>query len=190
MPRKPRQGSPSGYYHFINRGVNRRRLFYGPADFDHYKTLLRDYARRFEISVAHYCFLSNHTHLLLRSEEVSRVSRLAYFLHRRYAYYLCKTHGQFEQIFKKHFVCKPIADERYLLECARYIERNPIRAGIVTDPADYPCSSYLFYARGAPDEILERNPLYADLGYDDAERQAGYRAHVRLVRAVEAEAPF
>ncbi len=187
MPRRPRQASASGYYHFINRGVNHNPLFYAPEDYDHYKALLKQYADRFGIQILHYCFLSNHTHALIRADDVSRVSLLGHFLHRRYAYYLCRVHELSEQIFKKHFVSKPIEDEAYLLECARYIERNPVRAGMVTDPAEYPYSSYPFYAMGTSDSLLETNPLYAGLGYDDRERRVAYRAYVRSTRPSEME---
>ena len=187
MPRKPRLGSTSGYYHFINRGVNHAPLFYFREDYEFYRSLWIEACDRFGIKVFHYCYLTNHTHFLLHAGVVSDISRMAHFLHRRYALYLCRKHQLAEQIFKKHFVSIPIKDDLYLLECARYIELNPVRAGLVQKAGDYVYSSYAFYARGASDDLLTTNPLYEGMGFDSRERQAAYRAFVQSPRMTETE---
>ncbi len=182
MPRRPRQASASGYYHFINRGVNRSTLFYESEDFDFYKSLFSELTAAHGIRVLHYCFLSNHTHALIHAEDITSVSAFAHHLHRRYAYYLAKARARSEQVFKKGFIAKAVEDDAYLLECGRYIERNPLEAKLVTDPVAYPYSSYAFYAYARPDALVDKNPLYEDLGYDNRGREAAYRVYVNAVR--------
>lgn len=72
----------------------------------------------------------------------------------------------------------PIQDDSYLLECGRYIERNPMDAMLVKSPADHPYSSYLFYAEGKEDLLLTESPLYQNFGNSSLERRAAYRFYV------------
>ncbi len=182
MPRKPRQWSDSGYYHFINRGVNKKKIFHDHDDFDFYRSLLREYKERFEISILHYCLMSNHTHLILRCEDLKSLGRFAHFLQRRYAYYYCKNHQWSEQVFRSRYLSIPIENEAYLLECGRYIERNPIEANIVKDLKNYKHSSFNFYGYGIPDPLVTESPLYADLARNSKERMLIYRFNVSCNR--------
>jgi len=78
-----------------------------------------------------------------------------------------------------------IEKDEYLLECGRYIERNPVRAGIVKDPKDYEFSSFKFYSCGMESDIITEDILYKDLGQDMHERQAKYRDYVFQERAYD-----
>ena len=72
------------------------------------------------------------------------------------------------------------------MECGRYIERNPVRAGITEDSVNYAWSSYLFYATGKNDDIIEKpNPVYADMAYSSDERMRRYREYVMQDRLYE-----
>jgi putative transposase len=187
MPRKPRQRSSSGYYHFINRGVNKKKIFHRDEDFDFYKGLLIEYKERFNVHILHYCLMSNHTHMAVGCDEVDLLGRFAHFLQRRYAYYYCKTYHWTEQVFRSRYLSIPIEKDSYLMECGRYIERNPLDAGLVQDPKDYKHSSYGFYAHSIPDSLLSESPLYADLGNTPEERMLVYRFNVLHNRDYEIE---
>jgi putative transposase len=187
MPRKPRQSSFSGYYHFINRGVNKKKIFHRDEDFSFYKGLLKEYKEKFSVQIIHYCLMSNHTHMVVRCDEIGSLSRFAHFLQRRYAYYYCKAYRWAEQVFRSRYMSIPIESDAYLLECGRYIERNPLDAGLVQGPDDYKQSSYAFYAHGAPDELVTEAPLYEDLGKSPQERRLVYRFHVLHNRGYEIE---
>lgn len=187
MPRKPRQPSPAGVYHFITRGVNKKKLFHREDDYSRYLELLNEYCVKLGVQIYHYCLMTNHVHIALKAEDLSNLSRFAHFTQRRYAYYYCKTYRWSEQVFRRNFLSLPISDDAYLLECGRYIERNPLKAKLVEDPRDYPYTSYPFYAFGTKDCLLSESPLYSTLGASDKERMAAYRFYVTHTRAQEVE---
>lgn len=187
MPRKPRQASQSGFYHFINRGVNKKKLFHRDEDYLFYLGLLKEYSSRLPILIYHYCLMNNHTHLLVKADSVDFLSQFGHFVQRRYAYYYCKTYRWSEQVFRKRFISIPIKDDEYLLECGRYIERNPLSANLVEDPKDYPYSSYSYYSHKKEDSLITSNPLYEIMGKDSSERMAAYRFYVSYTREQEKE---
>lgn len=178
MPRKPRQESKSGVYHFIVRGVNKKKLFHRPEDYQSYRELLREYKKNLSIEIYHYCFMNNHVHLILRAPDLDSLSRFGHFVQRRYAYYYCKTYKWAEQVFRKRFLSLPIENDVYLLECARYIERNPLEAKLTEDLEKYPHTSFPFYALGKPDGLINESPGFLSLGKIDRERRQIYRFYV------------
>ena len=138
MPRKPRQQSPTDVYHVINRGVNKKDLFHGPKDFLCYLGLVNEYKERLDIRIYHYCLMTNHAHMLVKSKDVGSLSQFMHFIQRRFAYYYCKTYQWTGQVFQRSFRSFPIDKESYFLECGRYIEKNPVRAAMVKSTEDYP----------------------------------------------------
>lgn len=178
MPRKPRQASAAGVYHFINRGVNKKKIFHHAKDYDFYLGLLKEYCERLNVQIYHYCIMSNHVHLILRADDLESLSKFGHFTHRRYAYYYCKTYHWSEQVFRRNFMSVPISDDSYLMECGRYIERNPVDAKLVERLADYPYSSYLFYAEGKESGLLTESPVYQNFGSNLVERRAAYKFYV------------
>ena len=178
MPRKPRQESPSGVYHFMTRGVNKKRLFHSRKDYEFYLSLIGEYSQKLSMQIYHYCLMTNHVHILLKSEDFSALSWFSYFIQRRYAYYYCKTHQWSEQVFRRNFVSVPISEDSHLLECGRYIERNPTVAKIEKEPGRYPYTSYAFYAFGRKDSLITESPLYETLGNSISDRRAAYQFYV------------
>lgn len=185
MPRKPREESSTGVYHFINRGINKKNLFHGPKDFQCYLGLLEEYTAKFKIQIYHYCLMSNHTHLLIRAEEISKVSWFGHYIQRRYAYYYSKTHHWSGQVFRRRFIGIPVVNDIYLLECGRYIERNPFQAKIVKNPEDYLYSSYQFYAYEKANPMITSSPAYLGLSQSKSERATLYRFYISQARDYE-----
>ena len=87
--------------------------------------------------------------------------------------------------FERMYKCIPVEDDSYLLECARYIERNPLRAGLVTRLEDYSYSSYRFYALGETSDLVAGSPAYQVLADDDTARQKRYVEYVSAIRVQE-----
>ena len=185
MPRKNRCASESGIYHFINRGVIRRKLFHSEEDYRYYLKLMQEYSQLLGVQIYHYCLMDNHTHILLKAPEIERLSHFGHFLQRRYAYYYCKTYSWSEQVFRKRYLSIPVDKDSYLMECGRYIERNPVRAKLVEDPIDYGYSSYAFYSIGQENSLITPNPLYGEMGVSHIERMAAYREYVRVSRVYD-----
>lgn len=185
MARKRRTVSETGLYHFINRGVSKKELFHCQRDYGHYLELVRHYGKKLGVQIYHYCLMSNHIHMLVQVTDLSQLSRFGYFLQRCYAHYYSKNYQWPEQVFRRNFFSNPVERDTYLLECGRYIERNPLKAGLVSDLSKYPFSSYKHYAYAKTDFLITTNPLYEDMGRDPEERRRMYRLYVTHDRDYE-----
>ena len=185
MARKPRPFSESGYYHLITRGNNRKSLFCEPDDFAHYLGLLRQYLSLNTVQLNHYCLMTNHAHLLVHSDAPQAISRMMHGLQRSYVLFFRKKYRWTGHLFQGRFKSLPIDRETYLLECGRYIERNPIRAKMVEGPGDWPYSSYHVYASEKIDPMITPSATYLGLADSRQERQALYREYLNQARPYE-----
>ncbi len=182
MGRRPRQASESGYYHVTTRGNQRRTIFREASDYATYCRLLREACQEHGVRIAHFCLMPNHTHLLLWAPELARLSQAMHWLQRRYWFYMRRQEALSGHFWQGPFHSLPIDRESYLLEAARYIERNPLQAGLTTDLAQYRWSSYGYYALGKPALLpLTPTPVYQALGGPTpAARRQAYREFVQL----------
>ena len=180
MPRKPREFVAGGIYHVFNRGNNRRTLFYEACDFRCFKDLLHDGMAREKVKIYHYCLMSNHYHLLMKSEEAESLPRFMHWVQLGYARYYKKKQQSTGHIFEERYRSPRIAEESYYLQCGRYIERNPVKARLVLRAEDYPHSSAAYYVRGQSDPLLTENIYYEGLGRTVEERQNAYEKFVRI----------
>ena len=180
MPRKPRQLVDDGCYHIIARGNNRQFIFFAEAAFRHFLTQLAHAKARYPSRLYHYCLMSNHLHLLL---QVARAEDLPHFMQgllQGYGRWYKTQHRYVGHVWQGRYKSPCVAEESYYLEAGRYIERNPVRAKLVTEPLAYPWSSYGYYAAGRPDPLVDEDPYYAGLGATPTERQHAYRDFVQL----------
>jgi len=99
-----------------------------------------------------------------------------------YAKYFARNQNHIGHVFQDRFKSLPVNDNTYLLECGRYIERNPVKAGLVRKPEEYSWSSYAFYSQERKNDILTTNPAYMDLAARPAERTSLYRTYVETDR--------
>ena len=177
MPRAARryQLSQTACYHVMNRGHNRETLFRDDDDFRYFLALLARYRSRTDFQLFHYCLMSNHFHLLLQPNRSNDLSPLMAGMLRAYVHYFNRRYGFVGHLFQGRFKAKAVEAETYLLSCGRYIERNPIEAGLVADPWAYPWSSCRVYAVGEADPLLTLNPRYEELSPAVARRQARWR---------------
>lgn len=178
MPRRPRQCPANVPVHVIQRGNNRQILFTRDADIAAYANWLAEGAERFGVAVQGWVFMTNHVHLLLKPQREQAVSRLMQSLGRRYVGFFNYSYARSGTLFEGRFRSCLVQEERYLLDCLRYIELNPVRAGIVRDPGDYRWSSYRAHAFGAPVKFWSPNELYLALGSSPAQAQSAWRALV------------
>jgi len=185
MARQPRAISRIGYYHVVSRGNNHREIFEKEVDFQVYCHLLEKYCSRSYMDLYHYCLMGNHVHLVLRADIQERLSRFMHDMQRSFFLYKQKQDKLSGHLWESRFHSSPIEDESYLLECGRYIERNPVRAGLVEDPGEHPWSSYRFYAYGEQDSLVAPSPLYEGFGKSQGERQQLYQSYVKTPRPYE-----
>ena len=179
MPRRPRITLPDVPLHIIQRGNNRQPCFFADEDRAFYLDCLKDFAEESGCAVHAYVLMTNHVHLLLTPRLGESAGRLMKRLGQRYVQFVNRSHRRSGTLWEGRFRSCLIQQEAYLLACYRYIELNPVRAGMVARPADYPWSSYHANARGQTDALIVPHPLYLALDRADAKRRSAYRALFR-----------
>jgi putative transposase len=180
MPRKPREFVDGGIYHVFNRGNNRRELFRDKFDFASFLSLLAQNQAKYAINLFHYCLMTNHFHLLLRIKSKEDLPQFMHGLQLSYARYFKKKYDTTGHILEERFRSPRIAEESYYLQCGRYIERNPVKAGMVKQAWDYPYSSASYYAQGTEDKLITPNFYYLEMGSTEQERKESYRKFLLL----------
>lgn len=176
MPRLPRLVVPGRPLHVIQRGNDRRPTFQSVRDHMVYLDFLFEVSRATDVSIHAYVLMTNHVHLLVTPESEDAPARLMQSIGRRYVRYFNTRYARTGTLWESRYRSSVIDSEHYLLACARYIERNPVRAGMVGTPAEYSWSSYHHNAYGTPDRLLRAHPVLLALGTTPSERRAAYRA--------------
>jgi putative transposase len=176
MPRLPRPIVPGQPLHIVQRGNNRTQTFIDRRDYSVYLALLQLTRKRTGCAIHAYVLMKNHIHLLVTPETKQSPARMMQGLGRWYVRYFNERHGRTGTLWEGRYRSTLIDSERYFLACARYIELNPVRAGIVADPAEFEWSSFRGNAFGEGGHLLTPHQTYRALGASTAERQAAYRA--------------
>jgi putative transposase len=176
MPRPIRTVIPDVPLHIIQRGNNRIPCFAHPSDYLVYLDILRECANDSDCAIHAYVLMTNHVHLLLSPGDLEGPSNLMQRLGQRYVQYFNRRHRRTGTLWEGRFRSCLILDTRYLIACHRYIELNPVRAGMTSFPADYIWSSYRTNGLGADSQLLKPHVLYKNLGSDASARQLAYRS--------------
>lgn len=175
MPRRLRL-SPAGVpQHIIQRGNNRHVCFATDNDIAAYANWLDEAARKYDVAIHAWVFMTNHVHLLATPRRESAVSAMMQYLGRFYVRYFNITYQRTGTLWEGRFLSCLIQSETHLLTCQRYIELNPARAGMVKDPADYKWSSYRANGIGIETKLITYHPLYLSLGKSKLQRIKNYR---------------
>lgn len=175
MPRLPRFDVPGYAHHVIQRGNNRARVFFELEDYGVYLSTLREIMAMYEVSVHAYVLMPNHVHLLVTPPRKGVLSRSMQTLGRRYARYVNRRRERTGSLWEGRFRSTVIEPGDYLLGCQRYIELNPVRAGLVRMPGTYRQSSFRYYVVGDPDPLVTPHAAYLALGDNAVERRVAYR---------------
>jgi putative transposase len=162
--------------HVTQRGNNRQVTFFADEDYAVYLDKLKEYAEKFQVAVHAFVLMSNHVHLLMTPSTEQGVSRVMQSLGRYYVRYINQTYKRSGTLWEGRYKSTLVDAEDYFLAVSRYIELNPVRAGMVKQPKEYRWSSYHGNALGADIKLLTPHSCYALLGADAAERRKAYRA--------------
>jgi putative transposase len=175
MPRIPRIYLPDVPQHVIQRGVDRQPIFFSDEDYLFYLDWLEEYAQKRGILLHAYCLMTNHVHLLLSSPSTEALAGLMQDVGRRYVQYVNRTYQRSGGLWQGRYKSSFVQTERYLLSGMRYVELNPVRAGMVVAPGDYRWSSYQANALGGDNKRLTPHAEYLSLAADARKRQQAYR---------------
>lgn len=174
MARLPRFFVPDTPQHVIQRGNDRQPIFRTSADHAFFKSCLEFAACRHGVAIHAYVLMTNHVHLLATPEAATSLPRAMQSVGRVYVRYFNSTHGRSGTLWEGRYKATIVESDRYLLACMRYIELNPVRAGLVEHPERYPWSSHRANAFGVSDPLVRAHPLYRTLGTTPANRRAAY----------------
>jgi len=174
MARLPRLTVPGYPHHIIQRGNNRQPIFVDTADYEALLGLLEEHAKKEHVAVHSYVLMSNHVHVLATPETEEGIPQLMQSVGRRYVRYFNDRHRRTGTLWEGRYKSTLIQAERYLLACMVYIDLNPVRAGLVLDPADYRWSSHTHYIGRRTDRLITPHPLYWQLGNTPFARDAAY----------------
>lgn len=178
MPRPRRFAIAGQPLHIVQRGNNRTPTFVAAGDYLVYLQLLAAATTHSGCAIHAYALMGNHVHLLLTPDGPWSASALLHQVGSRYVRYFNDRHERTGTLWEGRFRRCVVDSEAYVLRCYRYIERNPVRAGIVADAADYPWSSYRRNALGVRNPLISPHPVYEALAGDGPDRLAAYRAIV------------
>ena len=175
MPRRPRFNLPGIPQHIVQRGNNRAPCFFDEKDRWQYLEDLAESAEKYLCEIHAYVLMTNHVHLLVTPKGKFAVSQMMQALGRRYVYYVNHRYGRSGTLWEGRYRSSLVDSEAYLLACMRYIELNPVRAGMVTHPAEYQWSSYRINAQDEASELICPHPLYLVIDGDETRRKLTYR---------------
>lgn len=174
MARRPRLILPGVAVHLIQRGHNREACFRETSDYFVYLMHLRELASDLDCEVHAYCLMTNHIHLLLTPTASDGCTSLMRNLGQRYAQYFNRHHGRSGAIWEGRFRSCITESARYVLACYRYIELNPVRAGMVSAPSAYRWSSHPANTGVVADSLITPHPEFMALGQTSAARKTAY----------------
>ncbi len=179
MPRRARVSLAEVPHHIIQRGNNRSPCFYAQTDYQYYLEWLSEYLKEYECRLHAYVLMTNHVHLLLTPKTSQNLGQLMKRLGQRYVQYVNRTYRRSGTLWEGRFRSCLTQEERYVISCYRYIELNPVRAGMVEHPAEYRWSSYRANAQGEGTDMLIPHETYQGLGQSDDGRFEAYRESFR-----------
>ncbi|TLS67497.1 transposase [Mariprofundus erugo] len=180
MARQPRFILPGQPQHVIQRGNNRDAIFAADEDYQFYLEKLAMVCERFDCQLHAYVLMPNHVHLLMTPNTGNGIGKVMQSLGRYYVQYFNRQYQRTGTLWEGRYRSTVLDSEAYLMACSRYIELNPVRAGMVEHPGEYPWSSYEYNAQGYESDLVTAHALYLQLGNHP---QARCEAYSRLFEA-------
>lgn len=187
MPRQARLIIPGVTVHIVQRGNNRDACFRESSDYFVYLMHLRQLSGDLDCAVHAYCLMTNHVHLLVTPGTATACARLMRNLGQRYVQYFNRHHQRSGTLWEGRFRSCVAESARYVLACHRYIELNPVRAGMVGSAGEYRWSSYLGNIGEKDDPLLTPHAEYHALGKDATACRNAYRRLLAPLPEVELE---
>ena len=179
MARLPRLTVPDYPHHIIQRGNNRQAIFVATENYEDLLSLLGENAQKFGVAIHAYVLMTNHFHVLATPQTAQGLPRMMQAVGRRYVRHFNDSQGRTGTLWEGRYRSTLIQTDRYLLACMAYIDLNPVRAGLVMEPREYPWSSHSHYIGLRTDKLITPHPLYWELGNTPFAREAAYADLVR-----------
>ena len=166
MPRQARQLPPSAMLHIIARGNNQMRVFETRHDFQRFCKILYRFTHDQDFYLQHYVLMNTHLHLLAWVEDTSKLAGWLKSVFVSYQHYFSKKYQYNGHLWHRRYRSLLIESEEYFLQCARYIELNPVHAGICKRPQHHRWSSYHYHSFGERDPLIQLVIKHGVLDYE------------------------
>ena len=176
MARLPRYTITNQSQHIIQQGRDGQQIFFEEQDYQYFHDCLDAAAYNYNLKIHAYVLMPDHVHILATPGATDSVSRTVQSVGRNYVQYYNECYNGSGTLWEGRYRATVLDEKEYLLACSRYIELNPVRAGLVRHPRDYRWSSYAHNAMGAKEEMLSAHREYKKLGGDNKQRAVAYRA--------------
>lgn len=190
MARLPRLILPDQPHHIILRGNNRQAIFFSDLDRQQLLDTLAEATAQYRVSLHAYVLMDNHLHLLLTPPNADALSRMMQSVGRRYVGWFNARHRRSGTLWEGRFRAGLIEGERHLLACMRYIELNPVRAGLCAEAAEWPWSSASHHLGFGRSPLISEHEMYWSLGNTPFEREHAYREFMAQGVLVSEQAEF
>jgi putative transposase len=158
MARLARVVAPGIPHHITQRGNRRQLTFFQESDYQLYLDLALEWGQKHGVQIWSYCLMPNHVHLIAVPDREESLRKAIGEIHQRYTREINFRMGWRGHLWQGRFNSFPM-DESYLLATARYIELNPVKAGIVTSPEDYVWSSARHHLDKSECPLVTKSPL-------------------------------
>ena len=189
MARPLRVEYPDAYYHVINRGNYREKIYLNDRDKEKFIEYLEKAAERFSVIFHGYCLMGNHYHLLIQTPD-SNLSKAMQWINVSYATYFNRKRDRQGHLFQGRFKAILIDADEYLKHLSRYIHLNPVRAKLVASPSEYQWSSYqAFIGKQKTPQFLDTTWLLSTFGKNKKQAQKNYMEFVESVDAKKIKDP-
>ena len=171
----------------MQRGIDQQDVFFHDDDYQCYLEYLEAAAKANRVKIHAYVLMPDHVQLLASPGTEQGISKTLQTLGRNYAQYLNDNYWRGGALWEGRYRATILDGKNYLLRCSRYIEENPVRAGLVEHPKEYPWSSYRHNAMGIEDARVSEYKIYRALGASERERKKAYRALFRKKMSTDEE---
>jgi putative transposase len=175
MPRQPRFWFPGAVLHVTQRGNNRAPMFVDDCDRQHFVDDLIAASRKHGVAIHAYVLMTNHVHLLASPRAAQAMPRTMQTAGRRYVARFNRMHARTGTLWEGRYRATLVDTDQYFFACMRYIESNPVRAGMVSRPEEYRWSSHRANALGTEDALVTCHALFESLGGITESRRDAYR---------------
>jgi putative transposase len=175
MPRSWRQLLPGVAAHIIQRGNNRSACFRHDSDYLVYLANLGVLSQKYECAIHAYCLMTNHVHLLLTARAAGECTALMRDLGQRYVQYFNRRYERTGTLWEGRYRSSIVESSHYVLACYRYIELNPVRAGMVDHPVGYLWSSFAVNSGMRSDPLVAPHAEFEALATEASARHVMYR---------------
>ena len=175
MARQPRLVVPSQAHHVVQFAVDRQTIFRDAEDHQCFLNWLRDAAKLYKVAIHAYVLMPDHVHLAATPADALGLARMMQWAGRHYVPYFNRKYQRAGTLWQGRFKAGVIDAQHYLLLVCRYIETNPVRAGLVVNPQDYAWSSYNHHVGSKADPLVTDHMIYWSLGNTPFQREAAYK---------------